>query len=1003
MMPRSRTLGMALLLTLVGAVTAPADEAGEKRARAAQAFRAKGEPVTPAPDGTIFCEAEEFRVETPGWQAGGWGENYYAATFANTFLSRKAFLGAPAVTEKETAAAINVDIKDAGRYLVLVRYEAAYRFETQFKVKVEQAGKIAFDRGYGARKNPKIWAFGSKVKDEVGWDWGAVENVVWEGHDAFVDLQPGTARITLVAGPQGSPPAKRNVDLIMLTRDVEQVKMRIEKEGYLPLDGMLTQAGEVFMRVENAGAAPVKVSSQSFSGGPMHQHSPYWVHLRTWKPVSVDVEAKKTSEWIDVGGTMDSLNDGQWGFQASGPCRITLGIKDASGRITASRTFDAQGPLSLVSWADARYGQPFQTPAEANQELFSYVKGLKLPNTQLKKIYVHATGGLPREFYDFYGLNGAAMSGPKGYVDLRQKSPAKLDELLQKMPAAEKQNMLVVSLGDEIGLPQPRGPAATEGFVAFLKSQRLEPSQVDPAAGADWAKVLYSTAEPTKAAKPALYYWSQRYLYAYGIQQMKALTDVLKKHLPNAHIGANFSPHHGGGEHSYLGEVFKWVSCFRDDGMTLPWAEDYIWQVPVGTPQMNGINLDMFRAGNRGKPNRRILYYVMPHMPGNTPNMWRRLWHNAIGHGATILNLFEFDPVWAAYTENHVTGREMYAEVLRGVRELATYEDIVHSGQVRPARTALWFSETGDIWRDNRPSFGAAKRGLYVAIQNRQLPLDFVVEADATGGGLGAYDVLYLTDNHVSRAASARIADWVKAGGTLFATAGAGMFDETNQPNTVLREVLGVAQSELVMPADQQIAFIKQDLNFRKPLDHITLESGATKLPAFGVVSRFTPGKGVNVLGTFADGSPAVVANAAGKGKTMYCGFLPSLSYFKPAIPMVPVDRGGTDDAMAHFLPTDYDAAAGRLIGSAAEKVVRPVLSEAPLVETNVIESPAGTAILATNWSGKPIPRLVLTITMPVKTGSVTLASGGKVEVKAGDGRTTATFDLDVADTLILR
>ena len=40
---------------------------------------------------------------------------------------------------------------------------------------------------------------GEKIKPEVGWYWGAVENVVWEGHDADVDLQPGRATITLIA------------------------------------------------------------------------------------------------------------------------------------------------------------------------------------------------------------------------------------------------------------------------------------------------------------------------------------------------------------------------------------------------------------------------------------------------------------------------------------------------------------------------------------------------------------------------------------------------------------------------------------------------------------------------------------------------------------------------------------------------------------------------------------------------------------------------------------
>ena len=54
---------------------------------------------------------------------------------------RKAFLGAPAECD-ETVATINVEIETAGQYLALVRYEAAYRFETQFRLKIEQGGRV---------------------------------------------------------------------------------------------------------------------------------------------------------------------------------------------------------------------------------------------------------------------------------------------------------------------------------------------------------------------------------------------------------------------------------------------------------------------------------------------------------------------------------------------------------------------------------------------------------------------------------------------------------------------------------------------------------------------------------------------------------------------------------------------------------------------------------------------------------------------------------------------
>ena len=306
---------------------------------------------------------------------------------------------------------------------------------------------------------------------------------------------------------------------------------------------------------------------------------------------------------------------------------------------------------------------------------------------------------------------------------------------------------------------------------------------------------------------------------------MKQQTDVLRRHLPHAHIGANYSPHYPT-DHAYLGETYKWVTCFREDGMTLPWSEDYIWQPPVGSPQMNNLNLDLFRAGLRGKPDRKILYYVMPHWPGNTPRMWRRLFYGALGHGMKIVDLFEFRPVQAAYTENHVTNSAMYATVLRSFRELGLFEDIVQDGHVRAAEAGLWFSETGDIWGDSHGSFAPAKRALYTAIRHQQLPLDVLVEQDALDGTLGRYRVLYLTDRHVRTAAARKIAEWVRGGGVLLATAGAGMFDEYHRPNAVLRELLGVEPTALEEPAGAQVRFIKQDLPFAQPLDTVTWKRG---------------------------------------------------------------------------------------------------------------------------------------------------------------------------------
>jgi hypothetical protein len=1018
---RSPSALTALAILLFVALPLFADEINTPAA--AQAFGKARTAVTVQPDGLIVCEAEEFQVASPGWKAKPFGTNYYAATLANTFLSRQAYLGAPDQGEK-TVAEITVEIPAAGNYLALARYEAAYRFETQFRVQIEQGGKLALDRLYGARNNVKIWAFSEKLKTELKWSWGAGESVVWEGHDAAVDLQPGRATIRLIADKQPEPAAKRNVDLVMLTTKHDEVAERIQKESYLPLDGMLTQSGDVFLKVQNQSAQPVAIAGGSVHGGIGREHSPYWVHLRKWPKFGpVQVAARQTTDWVEIGSWIDSLNHGQMELVAAGQdlkYKLEFGAKNAAGGIDLIGAYEftvANPPLAY--FGDTRYRRQVLHQAEVLYELLVYLKQQPMHGKAPVRtpIYGYTFDPLPgdakhaaaleafRRMFSLAGSRGqeddkiAGLEGPRGYIDVRGVPTEMLTEYCQKLGDSAKE-IRVVSLGDEIGLPSP--PAGDPAvFQQWLARQGVTPATL----GLPAEQVVYTPAEDVRDKQPGLYYWSKRYQYAYGIQEIKKRTDVLRQHLPNAQIGANFSPHHGGAEHAYLGETFKWITCFRQEGMTMPWSEDYIFQVPVGSQQMNNINLDCARAGNRGRPERESMYYVMPHWPGNTPDMWRRMFFGAVQHGATMINLFEFRPVQVAYTENHCTNPEMYATILRSFRELGTFEDIVQDGQVRPGIAGLWFSETGDIWHDNAGSFAAGKRALYTAIIHQQLPLDFVVEQDAADGTLANYKVLYLTDRHVSQAASKKIAEWVSAGGRLFATAGAGMFDETNEPNTVLRDLLGVEQTALEEPGPQT-DYIKQDIAFIEPIDTVTWprETGDLAIPVLCVRSRFKFAPDVEQVAAYSDGSPAVTKRVAGKGQAMYCGFLPALSYYKPAIPKRPVDRTSAEDSLAHLVPSSFDAAAHDLIGMPAEGLTRRVQCSESRVETSVIESPRGIVIPLVNWSGKPVKQLSVQPRLQVPTGIIMLASGRPVAVASDEkGIVAITFDLEVADALILR
>jgi hypothetical protein len=501
-------------------------------------------------------------------------------------------------------------------------------------------------------------------------------------------------------------------------------------------------------------------------------------------------------------------------------------------------------------------------------------------------------------------------------------------------------------------------------------------------------------------SNPNLFYWSRRYQHQFGILKTKERTDILRKHLPNAGVGANYSPHYPT-EHRYLGEVHKWVTTFRQEAMTQPWSEDYIFQMPVCTPQVNNINLDLLRAGVRGKASQKIHYYCMAHWPSNRPDSWRRLFYGALGHGMQIVNLFEFRPVQVAYTENHVTHNETYTEVLKAFRELGTFEHIVQAGRPRLAKTALWFSETADIWGDNDGSFAAAKRTLYTAIRHQEVPLDFLVEADADNDSLAKYKVLYLSDRHVSNAASEQIADWVKGGGVLFSTAAAGMFDEYNNPNTTLRNLMGVDLQSIIQPEAAQVSMVKQDLPFSKPIDTLLWNGG--RLETFGAQAVLQLRKPSlfsnkpNVLARFTNDSPALIKRPVGKGATYTCAFLPGLSYYRNATPMLPVDRSSSINSLIHFLPTQFNDAARILIDLPTKNLAKPVRCSAPLIESCILDSSKGTAIILVNWTRQPQPGLTLILDQSFPPGPVRLASGEAVN-RSGN---RLTLDLNVAESII--
>src|SRR6476659_3267030 len=73
----------------------------------------------------LVAEAEDFTVTSPGWKVMAFRDNYYASTFAVTFLSRMGCLSAPdeIAPGKKAVAEQLITIPYEDTFEVLVRYE----------------------------------------------------------------------------------------------------------------------------------------------------------------------------------------------------------------------------------------------------------------------------------------------------------------------------------------------------------------------------------------------------------------------------------------------------------------------------------------------------------------------------------------------------------------------------------------------------------------------------------------------------------------------------------------------------------------------------------------------------------------------------------------------------------------------------------------------------------------------------------------------------------------
>lgn len=364
--------------------------------------------------------------------------------------------------------------------------------------------------------------------------------------------------------------------------------------------------------------------------------------------------------------------------------------------------------------------------------------------------------------------------------------------------------------------------------------------------------------------------------------------------------------------------------------------------------QLMGFQAAIFRSGSRG---------TLPIMAWITPSDETNLrlkTASALCQGAKHFFYWTYGPT-ATSTENYWSDlRSAYDGVACMTRQLAGAEHVLAPGQLRKTRVALLYSISSDLWQPWGYVHMLERRGLYLSLVHDHYLVDFLSEEDVDAGRLEEYDALYTADPCIKQSAVGKIADWVRRGGHLFGSAGAGSRNEFNEPVHGLSAVFGIS-SQVTGTVQPGRFHIRGALNELAYLDRITGDSDLrTPLGVIGAKLAVAPTTG-KVTGKFADGTPALVQNEFGQGRTTYVAACPAIAYVKEA-KFVP-------DALREKWPAEIR----RRINQTAQQrgVKRPVDLSHAVVEAGVYDAPAGTALVLANFTYEPIEALKIRLSVP--------------------------------------
>jgi hypothetical protein len=460
-----------------------------------------------------------------------------------------------------------------------------------------------------------------------------------------------------------------------------------------------------------------------------------------------------------------------------------------------------------------------------------------------------------------------------------------------------------------------------------------------------------------------------------------------------------------------------WLTCGRVNGHTLWYQSDVSdqgaqeWSVAgnlLRSAQVLGSGSDLKFGG-----------YLNGKTLGNHPSGASYKIFSLIGHGAKLIDLYQFGPSWFqvdGWSENAAA----YPCIARALRLLGRAERVLFPGRsTARGEVAILLPTASLLWEDNDPDpinhfrfarlryYEVEAKALYYALVHAGHTVDFIDDTDLERDALTKYKVLYITGPNISVPFAAsqpdvleKISEWVKSGNTLVVTPGAAVCDQYNNSLqdlgnlNPLDKVLGLKArsekrdpwTEAAGPVTKRLSLI--DSTFGKGTMHLFGPVVPLEMAGATMSAKFIPED---------PNSPAAITvNQYGNGKAIAYGFFPGVQYtYSP------------DSTDPQRLPLNWSQKLRLLaVAPAGDKTREFVQLNHEVVEACRLQSEAGIAVVLLNWTDEPIPDLEVTVT---DIGDVHLAAfpmvssaqGVPVSVVPGTSSVSVTMPLKDVDVLL--